>query len=254
MQLYLAVTPDKLDAALKCTDRIAHVAYRIGGDGHLERRALPGGVRGGIMVLGDGDCGKITDGDALCREVWRECTNRGFGSVMADFVQPCMQDKADFLRKLCDTLLRGGRELYIPENYGCEVERAAVLICTAISGGMLCQRLEEAKERFGDRIALDLQRLRMDFSLPCPRGEGRPLDCEALQALLSEEPAVFFSEDLCAKYFVHPCGCELRFVLFDDAHTLRKKLQLARHMGIGTAFLMYPEAEDLLPELFGYPC
>lgn len=250
MRIYLAVTPDKLETALRYTDCIAHVAYRIGADGQLERRELPSRVRGGIMVLSDDGCGEIRDADGLCVQVWRECAARGFGSVMADFEKPCAQDRAEFLRRLCDRLTRNGRGLYVPESYGCEVERAGVLICTAISGGTLRQRLEEAKERFGSRIALDLQRLRMDFPLPCPKGEGSALDRDTLCAFLEEKPAVFFSEDLCAKYFTRPCECELRFVLYDDAQTLRKKLHLAGSMGIGTAFLMYPESEDILPELF----
>ena len=40
MQLYLAVTPDKLREAARYTDRLAHVAYRIGRDGRLARRDL----------------------------------------------------------------------------------------------------------------------------------------------------------------------------------------------------------------------
>ena len=239
-----------LETALKYTDRIAHVAYRIGSDGHLERQELPPRLHGGVMVLCDDGCGEIGDMDRLCGEVWRECVARGFGSVMADFEQSCTPDRAQFLRKLCDILMRNRRGLFVSESYGCEVDRAAVLICTAVSGGTLCQRLEEAKARFGNRVALDLQRLRMDFPLPCPGGEGCALDRETLCAFLGEKPDVFFSEDLCAKYFTRPCECELRFVLFDDAVTLRKKLHLAGNMGIGTAFLMYPEAEDILPELF----
>lgn len=74
---------------------------------------------------------------------------------------------------------------------------------------------------------------------------------EALGQLLGDEPAVFFSEDLCARYFVRICGCEPRFVMFDDAHTLRRKLHLAQNMGISTAFVMYPEVEDILDELWG---
>ena len=126
-----------------------------------------------------------------------------------------------------------------------------MLICTAISGGTLRERLEEAKREFGDRIALDLQRVRMEFPLPCPTGEGCAISQETLCEFLKEDPAVFFSEDLCAKYFVRICGCEPRFVMFDDAHTLQRKLHLAQGMGISTAFVMYPEVEDILGELWG---
>ena len=127
-----------------------------------------------------------------------------------------------------------------------------MLICTAISGGTLRTRLEEAAGTFGiQRLALDLQRLRMSFPLPCPTGEGEPLSGEVLSELLSRKgPGVFYSADLCARYFTSTGDGESRFVLFDDAGTLRRKIQMGNELGVGTGFLMYPEVSDLLPELF----
>ena len=61
MQLYLAVSPDKLRQAARFTDRLAHVAYRIGPEGRLTRRNLLVSTRGGMMVLGE-------IGRASCRE------------------------------------------------------------------------------------------------------------------------------------------------------------------------------------------
>ena len=61
--------------------------------------------------------------------------------------------------------------------------------------------------------------------------------------------AVFFSEELCANYFSYTAQGRAHFVLFDTAETLRCKLRLGRERGIETAFLMYPEVSDLLPEL-----
>ena len=125
-----------------------------------------------------------------------------------------------------------------------------MLICTALSGGNLRQRLEECARRFGrERLALDLQRLRMSFPLPCPTGEGAVLTGGELEEMM-RQPSVFYSGDLCAKYFTFTEAEEGRFVLFDDGDTLRRKIRLGQEMGIGAGFLMYPEAEDLLPELF----
>ena len=82
-------------------------------------------------------------------------------------------------------------------------------------------------------------------------GEGRPLPVGELDSLMErEQPSVFYSSDLCAKYFTYTREGESHFVLFDDAATLRRKLQAGQSLGIETAFLMYPEAEDLLPALF----
>ena len=241
MQIYLAVTPDKQREAARFTERLAHVAYRIGRDGRLTRQALLARTHGGMMVLGDLDSGAIRDTAALCRDVWRECGNRGFGGVLADFEQGASADRVAFLDALSRVLSRNGKQLFVPESYGAKLPQAHVLICTALSGGELRQRLAEAARTFGGkRLALDLQRLRMSF----------PLTGEELDALMGRrQPVVFYSNDLCAKYFTATENGESRFVLFDDAGSLQRKIQLGRELGIGTGFLMYPEVQDLLPGL-----
>lgn len=250
MRVYLAVTPDHLEEALRCTARVAHVAYRIDETGMLACAELPAKIRGGIMVLSDGDGCTLQDISTLCSAVCRECEVRGFGAVTADFEQPKNEERCAFLRALCENLRKMGRVLYVPECYGCDVPGAMVLICTAVSGGSLRVRLQEARRTFGERVALDLQRLRMEFPLPCPCGEGRNLQREELEKFLAEEPKVFFSEELCARYFVRLSDCEPSLVLFDDADTLRRKLRLAQELGITAAFVMFPEVEDIRSELW----
>lgn len=253
MQLYLAVTPDKLREAARYTDRLAHVAYRIGREGRLTRRDLLARTRGGLMVLGDQDCGIIRDPAALCRDVWQECGNRGYGGVFADFERSESSDRTAFLTALGRVLARNGKSLFVPESYGAQAAQAAVLICTALSGGNLRQRLEESQRQFGKgRVAMDLQRLRMSFPLPCPTGEGEPLSGAELAEMMERKPqSVFYSHDLCAKYFTFTENGESRFILFDDADTLRQKLRMGQELGITAGFLMYPEVDDLLPELLG---
>ncbi len=253
MQIYLAVTPGKLREALSYTGQVAHVAYRVGPEGRLTRQNLLARTQGGLMVLGDHGCGPIQDIQALCRDVWRECANRNFGGVVVDFELPPSLDRTAFLEALGRVLGRNNKQFFVPEAYGRKVPQAGVLICTAISGGSLRQRLEEAIGTFGPkRVALDLQRLRMSFPLPCPSGEGDALSGEELEEMLrKKQPALFYSGDLCAKYFTSNDHGQSRFVLFDDADTLRRKIQLGRDFGLGAGFLMYPETVDLLPSLFG---
>ena len=251
MQIYLAATPDKLRTALGCTSRLAHVAYRIGSGGQLTCSGLPPGTWGGLMALNDRDCGPIRDREGLCRAIFRTCSSRRFAGVLADFEEPFSREKASLLQALCPLLRQSGRQLFVPEPYGESVPGACVLLCTAISGGTLRQRLEEGVARFGrERTALDLQRLRMDFPLPCPGGQGDPLTAQALQALLDRKPAIFYSADLCARYFTITRESRRRFILFDDAGTLLQKIHLGNSLGISTGFLMLPEVEDILPQLF----
>ena len=255
MQIYLTAAPDHLRPPSRSTRRLAHAAYRIGPDGRLLRQSRMAQVRGGILVLDDEDCGPIRDRDALCREVWRECVSHGFSAAAADFERPVSEDRLQFLETLSQVLSRSGRRLYVPEAYGARLPLASVLICTALSGGIFQQRLEEAARRFGPgRLALDLQRLRMDFPLPCPSGEGTPLSREALERLMAEKaPTVFYSADLCARYFTCLREGDSHFILFDDALTLSRKIQAGQAAGVQIGFLLYPEVEDLLPQLFSGP-
>ena len=252
MQIYLTVAPDNLRQASRYTRRLAHAAYRISPDGRLLRQNQLSQARGGLMVLDDRGCGPIRDRDALCRDVWRECVSRGFSGAAADFEQPVSEDRAGFLESLSQVFSRSGKRLYVPESYGSRLPQAFILICTALSGGIFQQRLEEAVRRYGSgRLALDLQRLRMDFPLPCPSGEGNPLSREALERLMAEKsPTVFYSADLCTRYFTCLREGDSHFILFDDAGTISRKIQAGNALGIPTGFLLYPEVEDLLPQLF----
>ena len=121
-----------------------------------------------------------------------------------------------------------------------------------MTGGSLRQRLGEAVERYGaGRVALAVERTAADFFLPSPDGQGRPLTREELKARLEERsPSVFFSDELCARYFTYmnrQSGAH--FVLFDDAGSIRKKLRLAEALGIDRALLCYPEVSDLMRDI-----
>ena len=125
-----------------------------------------------------------------------------------------------------------------------------MLLCTALSGGTLEGRLNQAASRYGaEHLALDLQRLAMDFPVPCPSGQGTVLTRSQLAALAAGRPT-FYSDALCARYFTLTRQGQTHFVLFDDARTLRRKLDLARQLGIRDALVMLPEVEDLLEPLF----
>lgn len=253
MQIFLAVTPQQLQDATRWRCGLAHVAYRIGPESTLLRQSLLLDTRGGLLSLSDQDAAAIKDPEKLCTAVIRECGRRSYGGVLLDFELPVSQDRQAFASQLDRILARNRRVLYLPEPYAKAAPGGAVLLCTAMSGGNFTQRLQEAASLRGPgHVALDLQRLRMDFSLPARSGEGTPLTGEALASLMeSSAPAVFFSQDLCARYFTYTRKNETHFVLYDDADTLLQKLRIGGSLGIGTAFLMYPEVQDLLPKLFG---
>ena len=110
--------------------------------------------------------------------------------------------------------------------------------------------VQEACAAYGaQRLALDLERLMMDFPLPCPSGEGIRLSREEL-AIRMQGRSVFYAEDLCARYFTYRRGGQTHFVLFDDAGTLKRKMEMGQVLGIREGFVMLPEVEDLTGFLF----
>ena len=254
--LILITPPGDSRAARSTGLTLAHLAYRVGGGPHLFRANLPVAVRGGLMVIdSEGFDGK-GEATPFCHEVLRECTARGFGGVVCNFEGRPIPLLAQAVAQLGDLLDKRGWPLYVTESYGGASDKARVLIPSALSGGSLRQRLEEAVARYGaGRVALAVERVAEDFFLPSPTGQGVPLSREELRQQLTERsPTVFFSAELCAHYFTYMSKQNgAHFILFDDAGSIRKKLQIAAGLGISTALLAYPEVDDLLPQLLGQP-
>ena len=249
VSVFLAVTPAEAASCRGYRVPLVHIAYAVGDGGRLLRSELPRGAQGGLLGLSDRCNGPLPELLMLCRAILGECHAHRFGGVLADFEGGAREDRLPFLSRLGAMLAQSGRRLYVPEAFA--VPEASVLVCTALSGGTLRERLSDAAARYGtQRVALDCQRLAMDFVLPCRSGEGTPLTPEELASLRERYgAAVFFSEELCANYFSYTAQGRAHFVLFDTAETLRCKLRLGRERGMETAFLMYPEVSDLLPEL-----
>ncbi len=230
MQLYLAAETaerPKQDARL----RAACVDYHFA-------RPFPAGLPEapeGVMLLG---------GDLTARrtgEIAEECARRRLTAVLAGYGRSPTLETARF----CDGLLRLGLRPILTENAwqaGCGAE---MLISSALSGGDLRSRIEEAKSRCGD-LCLDLERLCRSFPLPCPDGEGEELSPQALAGFLRRGAKPVLSEELGCKAFTAQVKGETRFVLFDDRETLCKKARLAASLGVRRGFLLYPEwsAED----------
>ena len=246
MQLILAVAPPEVSAASKHGFALAHAAYRIGTDSTLLRQNAMQ-YKGGFLMLSDCNAPVIEQPEALCAAVIRECGRRSFRGVILDFEEAPKPDRFAFAKLLAQTFAKEKRILFLPESYGA-IEQAFVLLCTAISGGDYTQRLREAADRYGGakRLALDVQRLRMDFSLPAPTGEGTPLTGEELRQLTEQEQSsVFFSPALCARYFTYARNGQAHFVLFDDAETMQRKIKIGASLGFSAALFMWPEVRDI---------
>jgi len=251
LQIYLAVTPDVEQQAASCGCALSHVAYRIGPDSTLLRQNLLLQTKGGLLSVSDRNTPPIPDVNTLCAAVLRECARRSYEGVVLDFEEPPRQDRLKFAELLGQLLPKRQRTLYVPESYARAAPTAMVLVGTAVSGGTFRQHLKEAAAQYGSRLALDVERVRMDFRLPARTGIGTPLTGEDLAELMKQHGSPsFFSPDLCARYFTYQQQGTTHFVLFDDANTLRRKIRLGTELGASAAFFMWPEIRDLADGLF----
>ncbi len=252
IDLILTTPPDLLKQARDHHLTIAHMAYRMGSGPHLYRAGQQLPLRGGLMALDDRGFDGRGDPSIFCREVIQECAARQFSGVLCDFEGrnlPALGVTVERLSLLCE---KKGLTCYVPEYLGSLTKSARVLVSTALSGGSLRHRLEEAAQRFGaSRVVPAVERVAMDFYLPSPSGQGVELSREELKRRLTERaPSVFFSGDLCAHYFTYMSRQNgAHFILFDDAASIRKKLEVARQMGFPAAVLAYPQVDDLLERI-----
>ena len=242
----LAVTPNRLREIQGLRAQPVHLAYRLGPGPHLFRSEGTA-PRGGLMALECQDHPTEGAQENLAQEVVRECLSRGFRGAVCDFDGGRHPALEGLLACLEARFARQGWRLYVPEAYGPALREAQVLIPSALSGGSLAVRLEEAADRYGPgRVTLALQRSAEDFFLPAPQGSGVPLTRAQLEELLQRlEPSVFFSGELCARYFTYMSReSGAHFVLFDDGQTLAKKLEIARTKQISSFLAAWPEVDD----------
>ena len=228
----------------------AHLAYRLGPGPHLFR-AESTAPKGGLMVVDDKDFDGLGQIGPLCQEILRECQARGFTGAVLDF-EGRLPPLERIAAALDEPFARRGWALYVPERYAAAAPHARVTIPPALSGGSLQRRLEEALERFGEsRAVLALERRAEDFRLPSPTGSGQPLTDQALEELKRRlAPSIFFSGELCARYFTYMSREDGgHFVLFDDGDTLRRKVEVARRLGIRTFLIPWSEAAPCAAQL-----
>ena len=225
--------------------------YRIGRGPHLFRAGGGTIPRGGLMVVDDQGYDGLGAAAPFCREIVAECQARGFSGAVLDFEGrlPPLEQMASLLD---ESFARRGWKLFVPEAYGLCAPHAFVMIPSALSGGSLALRLEEAGERFGrDRVALALEKRAEDFFLPSPTGSGVPLTPEELTERLDRlRPSVFFSNELCARYFTYMSReSGAHFVLFDDGDTLARKVETARRAGVELFLIPWEQAREHVREL-----
>ena len=171
---FLLTPPQSLDQAQTWGLPLAHMAYQLDETGQLSQAPLPPHGKGGLMLVGvptspAGQC----DPRRAVRDILTVCQGRGFGGVILDLEQPPTRFLSQLICGLEEGLTQRKRTLFLPESYGNYSDRASIYLTSAISGGSLRRRLEEAIDIYGPhRLVLCLRRARDDFFLPLRQGAG----------------------------------------------------------------------------------
>lgn len=224
------------DAGFTCL----HLCTQLSYDGNFIPLSHPARARGDFLGITDSggiprNCDLFAS-DAVCT-----AKSRGCRGIMADFERPLLQELTTALDKKTQ---EAGLQFLIPLPLAEYAPHACIIADTAISGGSLERRFSELIDRFGQqRIAAQLICSCADFPLPCSNPNGTPLSSDAFEKLLHDTGAtVFFSRELCAKYFTYSNNNQAHFILFDDRDTLLTKTRILRNLGIQHLLAIYPDA------------
>lgn len=249
--IILAAPLESVDAAARTGYPVAHMIYRIGRGYHLYRAQGTEHARGGMMVV---DTDGLTGGgpsSALVMEILGECEKKGFTGIVIDSGGRSTNALTALAAQLASGGAGRGLKVFVPEALAGAGERVAVLVPTALSGGTLSDHIGDALKKYGaGRVALEIERVRMDFTLPAVTGAGKELTAEELQSLMEQHHAQsFLSKELCAYYFTYRDKKGTRFVLYDNAASIRRKLAVASRFDIEYAFIFYPHVADIIDKL-----
>lgn len=251
-QLVCAVAPVDAARLRPFSAAPAYLSYQVGNGPKLYRNAPPESIQGGILMADDSRLRQISSFAFFCQQAVRECKARGASGFCANWGHPPTEQMQSLTAALGKALAGQGFTLWVPEAYGSCCPTAKVLISSALSGGTLRQRLMDAIEQFGShRVIIAVERMSADFSLPAREGQSTHLSPEALQALREQtRPSVYYSSEFCANYFTYSQENQVHLVLFDTGGSIRRKLLLAKELGIPSAILAWEEIRDCTAEIF----
>ncbi len=185
--------------------------------------------------------------EQLCADLIAECKVLGCPGVFLDLEQsyPLLRE---FLTLADKQLPEAGIPLFVPERCAQGLTHAVAVCEAAVSGGSFDRMFDDLLARYGKgRVAAMIQPICTGFQLPSENADGASLALEELERLRARYGAqVYFSKELCAKYFTymdeHSRG---HFVLFDDKSTVQEKYRRLSLLGV-PCFVMARDAELLL--------
>lgn len=256
-EFYIGVNGREMRACGERIGREVQYLYRIDEELRLLQVGNPPDVslrRGHILCvdgLGFGGSGKGSGAvtrsvSSMVERLMGQVSCYGYVGICCFFPRVRGGFYHELVRSLDVVCGERGLDLLVGECYGGDVKWGKVLISTALSGGTLEGRFSQAVGKYGGgRVVMEVEWMGEDFLLPAPSGSGERLSPEEVRGLRERVGAdVFFSHELCGKYFTYQNRAHsLRFVLFDDGETVGEKIRLAEVWKLGGVFLNWSEVK-----------
>ena len=252
-KIIVAAPPEYISRAKRSGCMTAQMSYRIGRGFRLYRLHRTPDTDGGLMVLDTSDYKGGGPTRSLIDDTMSECMRRDFCGIVIDSgARPNSPSQLSLSKMLSKAAMENGLLYFVPESLAETGENAIVRVSTALSGGTLSRHISDAAVKYGaGRVALEIQRVLMDFTLPALNGMGKNLSPAEFSALKERHNASsFFSPHLAVNYFTYCDKKTAHFVLHDNAPSIRQKLLIGMHSGIEYSFLFYPQIADIHDSLF----
>lgn len=230
---------NKLPFSGKGEHQQIHMNYRVGAGFQLLRGGGKGkelGQKGQLLGVSTQSASPVGEVLPFCQQLVQEGKQREFRGIACFFPYSGNYGLHQVVAELDGLCKRENLEFFAPESYGKDMKRGFIMVSSALSGGTLEQRFEKVSARWGkERVVMEIEEMGEDFLLPSPRGSGDPVTGVEIGEIIAREGAsVYFSTELCARYFTYQNQeHSLRFVLFDDAGTVQEKIRLAKKWGLG---------------------
>ncbi len=255
MKIHLTLSPTDKIRNQTLDFNYAHIAYNIRSL-HLMRGRLFTNTKSGMMVITNIDTSPAEGSfNVLATEIYNECLRRNFDGIVLDFNTKPTSSTAPFAANLCEALHNKKLHTYLPYLYSVFCPNSSYIVSSAISGGSLREHLQQLIDIHGrSKLALEIERIAMDFNMPATSSEGKTLTRDELNSIIEHTQAQsFYSPELLSNYFTYtdPLG-QTHFVLYDNAQSIIDKLHLAESLGFETAFLLYPDVSDIFPQIQTY--
>ncbi|MBQ8974839.1 MAG: hypothetical protein IJ072_03830 [Oscillospiraceae bacterium] len=246
-RLIIAAPQEQLSAARSHGFPTAHLIYAVAPDGALSAADCPPAQDCTMAVDISRYCG--TSPRELAAQIMRELKSRGYRSLLLDTGRSVNSRQRQLAGDVCRMCGQAGTALFTYPALYDVCPGSYTLIGTALSGGSLDGHLRYAQKRFG-KLAIEIELCQRDFSLPSPDGQGLELTPCQLRFLCERYPVRrFFSQELCADYFTYKFGRIAHLVLYDTAHTVAAKLDMASRLGIEYAFVHWRDISGCIQQL-----